>query len=137
MCMNKKPEIVSVFLPPDGNTLLAVTDHCLQTVGKVNIIVCGKQAEFQWLDIDAAIIHCQQGLGIWRWASNDMDAEPDVVLATAGDTPTLEGLATVDFFRQNCPELKIRFVKYAPPPQSPILSDLSHPFSSFVAHSLL
>lgn len=104
-----------MYLPPDGNTLLAVTDHCLKTIGKINIIVCGKQPELQLLEIEQAVMHCAQGLGIWRWASNDKDADPDVILATAGDTPTLEGLATIDFFRQNCPELKIRFVKYGPP----------------------
>lgn len=114
--LNKKPEVVSVYLPPDGNTLLVVTDLCLRSKNKVNVIVSGKQPEFQWLDMESAVIHCTQGVGIWRWASSDTDGTPpDVILATAGDVPTLEGLATAAFFRKNCPELKLRFVNVVNP----------------------
>ena len=91
--VNKKPEIVRVYLPPDANTLLSVTDHCLRSRNYVNVIVAGKQPELQWLDMDAAIKHCTAGVGIWQWASNDDGGEPDVVMACAGDVPTLEVLA--------------------------------------------
>lgn len=108
--INKKAEIVRVYLPPDANTLLSVTDHCLRSRHYVNVIVAGKQPALQFLDIDAAISHCTAGIGIWEWASNDMYNEPDVVMACAGDVPTLETLAAVDILRQNFNELKIRVV---------------------------
>ncbi len=108
--VNKKATIVRVYLPPDANTLLSVADHCLRSRHYVNVIVAGKQPELQWLDMDAAVKHCTAGLGIWAWASNDQDCEPDVVMACAGDVPTLETLAAVDFLRSHFPDLKIRVV---------------------------
>ena len=108
--VNKKAEVVRVYLPPDANTLLSVTDHCLRSRSYVNVIVCGKQPEHQWLDMDAAIRHCTQGLGIWQWASNDAGEKPDVVMACCGDVPTLETLAAVDTLNTLLPELKIRVV---------------------------
>jgi xylulose-5-phosphate/fructose-6-phosphate phosphoketolase len=108
--INKKAEIVRVYLPPDANTLLSVTDHCLRSRHYVNVIVAGKQPALQFLDIDAAVTHCASGIGIWEWASNDMPDEPDVVMACAGDIPTLETLAAVDLLRQHFPELKIRVI---------------------------
>ena len=108
--VNKKSEIVRVYLPPDANCLLSVTDHCLRSRHYVNVIVAGKQPSLQYLDIDAAIKHCTKGIGIWEWASSDQVGEPDVVMACAGDVPTLETLAAVDILRQNFPELKVRVV---------------------------
>jgi len=108
--MNKKADVIRVYLPPDANTLLSVTDHCLRSRNYVNVIVAGKQPELQWLDMDAAIAHCTNGVGIWTWASNDDGVEPDVVMACAGDVPTLETLAAVDLLRQHFPDLKIRVV---------------------------
>jgi len=108
--VNKKPEIVRAYFPPDANTLLSVTDHCLRTRNYVNIIVAGKQPELQWLDMDAAIKHCTAGIGVWKWASNDDGGEPDAVLACAGDVPTLEILAAVSLLRKYVPTLKIRVV---------------------------
>lgn len=108
--MNKKAEVVRVYLPPDANTLLSVTDHCLRSRHYVNVIVAGKQPSLQYLDIDSAIAHCTKGIGIWDWASNDEGSEPDLVMACAGDVPTLETLAAVDILRQNFPDLKIRVV---------------------------
>jgi len=108
--VNKKAEIVRVYLPPDTNTLLSVVDHCLRSRHYVNVIVAGKQPELQYLDMDAAVKHCTAGVGIWEWASNDQDAEPDVVMACAGDVPTKETLAAVDILRQHFPDLKIRVV---------------------------
>jgi xylulose-5-phosphate/fructose-6-phosphate phosphoketolase len=108
--VNKKADVVRVYLPPDANTLLSVTDHCLRSRNYVNVIVAGKQPELQYLDMDAAVRHCSAGIGIWGWASNDQDGEPDVVMACAGDVPTLETLAAVDLLRQHLPELKIRVV---------------------------
>jgi xylulose-5-phosphate/fructose-6-phosphate phosphoketolase len=108
--MNKKADIIRVYLPPDANTLLSVTEHCLRSRNYVNVIVAGKQPELQWLDMDAAIKHCTAGLGIWEWASNDKGGDPDVVMACCGDVPTLETLAAVEILRQNFPELKIRVV---------------------------
>jgi xylulose-5-phosphate/fructose-6-phosphate phosphoketolase len=107
--MNKKASIVRVYLPPDANCLLSVTDHCLRSRNYVNVIVAGKQPELQYLDIDSAVKHCTAGVGIWEWACND-GGDPDVVVACAGDIPTLEALAAVDILRTNCPNLKIRFV---------------------------
>ncbi len=108
--VNKKADVVRVYLPPDANTLLSVADHCLRSRNYVNVIVAGKQPEWQWLDMDAAIKHCSVGLGIWEWASNDQDAEPDVVMACAGDVPTLETLAAVALLRERLPQLKVRVV---------------------------
>ncbi|MGA2092331.1 MAG: phosphoketolase family protein [Sedimentisphaerales bacterium] len=107
---NKRAEIVRVYLPPDANTLLSVTDHCLRSRNYVNVIVAGKQPELQWLDMDSAVKHCTAGLGIWEWASNDQGGDPDVVMACAGDVPTLETLAAVEMLREQFPELKIRVV---------------------------
>ena len=107
---NKKADIIRVYLPADANTLLAVSDHCLRSRNFINIIVAGKQPAPQWLDIDAAHKHAAAGIGIWDWASNDQGGEPDVVMACAGDVPTLETLAAVDILRQNLPDLKIRVV---------------------------
>ena len=107
--MNKKAEVVRVYLPPDANTLLSVADHCLRSRNYINVIVAGKQPEPTLLDIDAAALHCARGLGIWDWAGND-DGEPDVVLAAAGDVPTLEVLAATDLLRRHLPELKVRVV---------------------------
>ncbi len=108
--VNKKADIIRVYLPPDANTLLWVTDHCLRSRNFINIIVAGKQPALQYLDMDQAIKHCTAGLGIWEWASNDKGGEPDVVMACAGDIPTLETLAAVDFLRRSMPELKVRVV---------------------------
>jgi xylulose-5-phosphate/fructose-6-phosphate phosphoketolase len=108
--MNKKPATVRVYLPPDANTLLSVADHCLRSRHYVNVIVAGKQPALQWLDMDAAIEHCTTGIGIWSWASTDQNSEPDVVMACAGDVPTLETLAAVDLLRQNFVDIKIRVV---------------------------
>ena len=108
--VNKKAEIVRVYLPPDGNTLLSVADHCLRSRNYVNVIVAGKHPELQWLDMEAAVRHCTLGLGIWDWASNDQGTEPDVVMACCGDVPTLETLAAVDLLRRHVPDLKIRVV---------------------------
>jgi len=108
--MNKKAEIIRVYLPPDANTLLSVTDHCLRSRHYINVIVAGKQPAPQWLDMDTAIKHCTAGLGIWPWASNDAGGAPDVVMACAGDIPTLETLAAVEMLRQHLPELKVRVI---------------------------
>ncbi len=107
---NKKAEIVRIYLPPDANTLLSVTDHCLRSRDYVNVIVAGKQPAPQWLDMDAAVKHCTAGISIWDWASNDQGGEPDVVMACAGDVPTMETLAAVDLLRQQLPQLKIRVI---------------------------
>ncbi|WIM97317.1 phosphoketolase family protein [Actinoplanes oblitus] len=107
--VNKKAEVVRVYLPPDANTLLSVADHCLRSRDYINVIVAGKQPAPTWLDIDDAALHCTRGLGIWDWASND-DGNPDVVLAAAGDVPTLEILAATDLLRQHLPDLKVRVV---------------------------
>jgi xylulose-5-phosphate/fructose-6-phosphate phosphoketolase len=108
--VNKKPELVRAYFPPDANTLLSVADHCLRSRNYVNIIVAGKQPELQWLDMDAAIKHCAAGIGVWKWASNDDGGEPDAVLACAGDVPTLEILAAVSLLRKHVPRVKIRVV---------------------------
>jgi len=108
--VNKKAEVVRVYLPPDANCLLSVTDHCLRSRNYVNVVVAGKQPAPQWLTMDQAIKHCTAGIGIWEWASNDRGSEPDVVMACCGDVPTLETLAAVDLLRQHAPELKIRVV---------------------------
>ncbi len=108
--INKKADIVRVYLPPDANTLLLVADHCLRSRNYVNVIVAGKQPELQWLDMDAAVKHATAGIGIWEWASNDHDGTPDVVMACAGDVPTLETMAAVDILRNEFPDLRVRVV---------------------------
>jgi xylulose-5-phosphate/fructose-6-phosphate phosphoketolase len=108
--VNKKAEVVRVYLPPDANCLLSVTDHCLRSRNYVNVIVAGKQPAPQWLSMDQAIKHCTAGIGIWEWASNDKGTEPDVVMACCGDVPTLETLAAVDLLRTHVPQLKVRVV---------------------------
>ena len=108
--VNKKADIVRVYLPPDANCLLSVADHCLRSRHYVNVVVAGKHAMPQWLTMDEAVIHCTEGVGIWQWAGNDGGGEPDVVMACCGDTPTLEVLAAVSILREHLPELKIRVV---------------------------
>jgi xylulose-5-phosphate/fructose-6-phosphate phosphoketolase len=108
--VNKKADIVRVYLPPDANCLLSVFDHCLRSRHYVNVVVAGKHALPQWLDMDAAEKHCTEGIGIWEWASNDHGSEPDVVMACCGDTPTLEVIAAVSILRKYLPELKIRVI---------------------------
>jgi xylulose-5-phosphate/fructose-6-phosphate phosphoketolase len=110
LVVNKKADVVRVYLPPDTNTLLSVADHCLQSRHYINVIVAGKQPALQYLNMPSAIQHCTAGIGIWDWASNDQGAEPDVVVACAGDIPTLEALAAVDLLRQHFPDLRIRFI---------------------------
>ena len=123
--VNKKAEIVRVYLPPDTNTLLSVADHCLRSRNYVNVIVAGKQPGLQYLDMDAAIKHCTAGIGIWEWASNDRGSEPDVVMVCAGDVPTLETLAAVSLLREHLPALKVRVInvvnlmKLQPPSEHP------------------
>jgi xylulose-5-phosphate/fructose-6-phosphate phosphoketolase len=108
--VNKKAEVVRVYLPPDANCLLSVIDHCLRSRHYVNVVIAGKHPAPQWLAMEAAVTHCTEGIGIWQWASNDQDAEPDVVMACAGDVPTLETLAAVSILRQHLPELKVRVI---------------------------
>jgi xylulose-5-phosphate/fructose-6-phosphate phosphoketolase len=108
--INKKADIVRVYLPPDANCLLSVVDHCLRSRDYVNVVVAGKHALPQWLTMDAAVVHCTEGIGIWQWASNDQQGEPDVVMGCCGDTPTLEVLAAVSILREHLPDLKIRVV---------------------------
>ena len=108
--VNKKADIVRVYLPPDANCLLSVADHCLRSRNLVNVVIAGKHAGPQWLSMDEALVHCSQGIGIWPWASSDQDGEPDIVLAACGDTPTLEVLATAQLLRQHLPALKVRVI---------------------------
>jgi xylulose-5-phosphate/fructose-6-phosphate phosphoketolase len=123
--VNKKAEVIRVYLPPDANTLLCVADHCLRSRDYVNVIVAGKQPSLQYLNMDEAIKHCNSGVGIWEWASNDKGSEPDVVMACAGDIPTLETLAAVELLREKAPDLKVRVVnvvnlmKLQPPGEHP------------------
>ena len=123
--VNKKADVIRVYLPADANTLLSVTDHCLRSVNYVNVIVAGKQPAPQWLTMDQAVRHCAAGLGIWDWAGNDRGSEPDVVMACAGDVPTLEILAAVEILREHVHDLKIRVVnvvdlmKLQPPSEHP------------------
>jgi xylulose-5-phosphate/fructose-6-phosphate phosphoketolase len=125
LVVNKKAAIVRVYLPPDANCLLAVSDHCLRSHHLVNVIIAGKRSMPQWLTMEQATIHCAQGIGIWNWASNDQDGEPDVVMASCGDTPTLELLAAVSILRKSVPAVRIRFVnvvdlmKLEPPSDHP------------------
>ena len=107
---NKSPSVVRIYLPPDANCLLSVADHCLRSVNYVNVIVADKQVHLQYLDMEAAIEHCTKGVGIWNWASNDQGAEPDVVMASCGDVPTMESLAATALLRQHLPDVKVRFV---------------------------
>jgi xylulose-5-phosphate/fructose-6-phosphate phosphoketolase len=108
--VNKKAEIIRVYLPPDINCLLSVADHCLRSRNYVNVMVAGKQPALQYLDMESAILHCTRGIGIWDWASSDSGGEPDVVLACIGDIPTLEALAAAALLREHLPEVKVRFV---------------------------
>ncbi|MEE9219280.1 MAG: phosphoketolase family protein [Acidobacteriota bacterium] len=108
--VNKKAEVIRVYFPPDANTLLSVTDHCLRSRNYVNVIVAGKQLQPQWLDMDTAVKHCAAGIGIWTWASSDRGTDPDVVMACVGDVPTIETLAAVDLLRTHVPDLKIRVI---------------------------
>ncbi len=123
--VNKSPEITRIYLPPDVNCLLSVANHCLNSTDYINVIVCDKQKHLQYLGMDAAIKHCNKGLGIWQWASNDAGVEPDLVMASAGDIPTKEALAATVLLREHFPQLKIRFVnvvdlyKLAPPSEHP------------------
>jgi len=107
---NKTADIIRIYLPPDANTLLSVTDHCLRSHNYINVIVAGKQPALQYLDMEAAIKHCTAGLGIWEWASNDKSHDPDVVMACCGEVPTLETLAAVQILREHFPDLKIRVI---------------------------
>jgi len=107
---NKSPAVVRVYLPPDANCLLSVADHCLRSVNYVNVIVADKQVHLQYLNMDAAIAHCTKGAGIWEWATNDQGAEPDVVMASCGDVPTMESLAATALLREHLPHMKVRFV---------------------------
>ena len=113
--MNKKAEIIRVYLPPDANTLLSVMDHCLRSRDYVNVVVAGKQPALDYLSLDDAVIHATRGIGIWEWASNDEGADPDVVMACCGDVPTLETLAAVDLLRRHVPDLRIRVVNVVDP----------------------
>ncbi|MDF5715893.1 MAG: phosphoketolase family protein [Rhizonema sp. NSF051] len=123
--LNKKPGIIRVYLPPDANSLLSVTDHCLRSRDYINVIVAGKQPALQYMNMDAAIKHCTYGIGIWEWASNDKGSEPDVVMACAGDIPTQETLAAVDMLRQHFPDLKVRVVNVVD--LMKLQSDTEHP----------
>jgi xylulose-5-phosphate/fructose-6-phosphate phosphoketolase len=107
---NKSPSVTRIYLPPDVNCLLSVADHCLRSTNYINVIVCDKQPHLQYLSMEQAIVHCTKGIGIWDWASNDQGSEPDVVIAAAGDIPTLEALAATSILREHFPGLKIRFI---------------------------
>jgi xylulose-5-phosphate/fructose-6-phosphate phosphoketolase len=123
--LNKSPAVTRIYLPPDVNTLLVTAFQCLESTDLVNVIVCDKQKHLQYLDMDASIKHCTKGIGIWEWASNDAGAEPDVVMASAGDVPTQEALAATALLRRHFPSLKVRFVnvvdlyKLSPPSEHP------------------
>jgi xylulose-5-phosphate/fructose-6-phosphate phosphoketolase len=124
--MNKKPSVVRVYLPPDANCLLSVADHCLRSRQYVNVIVAGKQPALDYLDMEQAVAHCTRGIGVWDWASTESeDEEPDVVLACAGDVPTLESLAAADLVRQHLPEIRVRFVNIVDVFR--LLPDSTHP----------
>ncbi|MDA8248277.1 MAG: phosphoketolase family protein [Rhodospirillales bacterium] len=123
--VNKKADTVRVYLPPDANTLLCVTEHCLRSYDRINVIVAGKQPEPQWLDMDAAVKHCEAGIGIWDWASNDEGTEPDVVMACAGDVPTLETLAAVSLLHEHLPDLRVRVVNVVD--LMTLVPDYAHP----------
>ena len=110
VAVNKSPNVVRIYLPPDANCLLSVGDHCLRSINYVNVIVADKQVHLQYLNMEAAIAHCKKGAGIWDWASNDQGAEPDVIMASCGDLPTMESLAATALLRQHLPDVKVRFV---------------------------
>jgi xylulose-5-phosphate/fructose-6-phosphate phosphoketolase len=123
--VNKKPDTVRVYLPPDANTLLCVTEHCLRSYDRINVIIAGKQKQPQWLNMDAAIKHTTAGIGIWEWASNDANEEPDVVMACAGDVPTLETLAAVSLLHRHLPDLRVRVVNVVD--LMTLVPDYAHP----------
>lgn len=123
--VNKKADIVRIYLPPDANCLLSVADHCLRTKNYVNVVVASKHPTPQWLTMDEAIVHCSKGIGIWSWASNDHDSEPDIVMACSGNTPTLEVLAAVSIVREYLPEVKIRVINVVDLMR--LQSDTTHP----------
>jgi xylulose-5-phosphate/fructose-6-phosphate phosphoketolase len=123
--MNKKAEIIRVYLPPDANTLLSVMDHCLRSRDYVNVVVAGKQPALNYLAMDDAVLHAARGIGIWEWASNDENVDPDIVMACCGDVPTLETLAAVDLLRQHLPDLRIRVVNVIDPMR--LQPDTEHP----------
>ena len=125
LVVNKKADIVRVYLPPDANSLLSVFDHCLRSKDYINVIVAGKHDRPQWLTMDQAVLHCAEGIGIWKWASNDEGVEPDIVMACCGDTPTLEILASVSILREHLPDLKIRVVNVVD--LMKLQSDTEHP----------
>jgi xylulose-5-phosphate/fructose-6-phosphate phosphoketolase len=127
--MNKKAEIIRVYLPPDANTLLSVMDHCLRSRDYVNVVVAGKQPALDYLSMDDAIVHATRGIGIWEWASSDEGADPDLVMACCGDVPTLETLAAVDLLRQHVPDLRIRVVNVIDPMRLQPDSEHPHGFS--------
>lgn len=122
---HKRAGVARIYLPPDANCLLSVADHCLRSTDYVNVIVADKQRHLQYLDIDAAVIHCTKGLGLWEWASSDADAEPDLVIAGIGDVATMEALAATAIIRERFPDVKIRFInvvdlfKLEPPGEHP------------------
>ncbi|MDD5640504.1 MAG: phosphoketolase family protein [Syntrophales bacterium] len=123
--VNKSPDVVRIYLPPDANSLLSVADHCLRSLNYVNVIVADKQVHLQYLNMDDAIIHCTKGVGIWDWASNDQGGEPDVVMASCGDVPTMETLAATVLLRQHLPDIKIRFVNVVD--LFKLISHIDHP----------
>jgi xylulose-5-phosphate/fructose-6-phosphate phosphoketolase len=134
--VNKKAEIIRVYLPPDANTLLSVADHCLRSKNYVNVIVAGKQPALNYLSMEDAILHCTRGVGIWEWASNDEGAEPDVVLACCGDTPTLETIAAAAILREHLPDLKVRVVNVVDLMRLQPESEHPHGFSDAAFNSL-
>lgn len=123
---NKSPEVVRIYLPPDGNCLLSVMNHCFDSKNYVNVIVADKQDHLQYLDMDAAIAHCTKGLGIWEWAcAGDPNDDPDLVMACCGDVPTMESLAATALLKEYLPELKIRFVNVVD--LFKLISQVDHP----------
>jgi xylulose-5-phosphate/fructose-6-phosphate phosphoketolase len=108
--VNKKSEVIRIYLPPDANTLLSVMDHCLKSKNYVNVVIAGKQPELQWLNMEQAVAHCAQGASDWTWAGNSEDMEPDVVMSCAGDVPTLETIAAAEILQQHFPDLKVRLI---------------------------
>ena len=127
--MNKKAEIIRVYLPPDANTLLSVMDHCLRSRDYVNVVVAGKQPALDYLSMEDAVLHATRGIGIWEWASNDEGADPDLVMACCGDVPTLETLAAVDLLRRHVPDLRIRVVNVVDPMRLQPVSEHPHGLS--------
>jgi xylulose-5-phosphate/fructose-6-phosphate phosphoketolase len=123
--VNKSPSVVRIYLPPDANCLLSVADHCLRSINYVNVIIADKQVHLQYMDMEAAITHCTKGAGIWNWASNDQGSEPDVVMASCGDVPTMESLAATALLRQHLPDIKVRFVNVVD--LFKLISSVDHP----------